>query len=84
MINEEDIGVNDALEDGKKRRQRYSLEFKNDVTKHVQEHKNQSETGRFFNVDRRLVCEWFKKKEKIEKTSFKRRRSRYQLKSRVQ
>ncbi|RNA06976.1 hypothetical protein BpHYR1_022217 [Brachionus plicatilis] len=44
-----DIGVADSLEDDKKRQQRCSLEFKNDVLKHVQGHKNQSETGRFFN-----------------------------------
>lgn len=71
MINEEDIGVTDALEDDKKRRQRYSLEFKNDVIKHVQEHKNQSETGRFLTLTDVLFVNGLRKKKRSKKLHLK-------------
>ena len=59
------------------------MSLKQDVIEYSTVNKNQSEAGGVFGIDKKLVCYWYRNKDDINKTPFKRRRSRVTIKKDV-
>ena len=69
----DDVNENQAISHKGERRQKYSMEFKNDTIKYAQENSVHS-AAKKFKVDRKRVREWVQKEEKV--TSMKEKRFR--------